>query len=221
MPRKRYSLQSGQKVVGVTTVTGELDLQGLIKWANNLGLDGISQEEYVNTRGNIGTLAHKFIEAFISGEDVPKKTLDKYTGEEIKKAKNCLKSAESWLSKNNIIPLLKEASLVSEKYHYGGTPDLVGYVNGELSIVDFKSGNYLGFAVWLQLVAYGYMVQEIFDEYYPKLKIKKLIIVQVPRVRTESFNTHELDFENTEQYFKAFRHYLAGFYIKRFIEKGY
>ena len=56
-----YKTSDGKRVPGVTTITGMLDKPGLVKWANNLGLQGIDSAEHVKNLARIGTLAHLMI----------------------------------------------------------------------------------------------------------------------------------------------------------------
>jgi ketopantoate reductase len=56
-----YKTPDGKRVPGVTTITGMLDKPGLVKWANNLGLQGIDSTEHVKNLARIGTLAHLLI----------------------------------------------------------------------------------------------------------------------------------------------------------------
>ena len=56
-----YKLEDGTKVPGVTTVLGILNKPALVKWANNLGLQGIDSNKYRDEMADIGTLAHQMI----------------------------------------------------------------------------------------------------------------------------------------------------------------
>ena len=47
-PHTVYRTADGQRVPGVTTVLGILNKPALIKWANNLGLQGIDSATYVD-----------------------------------------------------------------------------------------------------------------------------------------------------------------------------
>ena len=72
----RYYLQDGTLVPGATTVTGLLNKPALVKWANNLGLQGIDSSKYVDKAARVGTLIHSLVEAHITGK---KADLSDYT----------------------------------------------------------------------------------------------------------------------------------------------
>ena len=43
-----YKLANGDIVPGVTTITGRISKPFLVKWANNLGLEGIDYDKYMS-----------------------------------------------------------------------------------------------------------------------------------------------------------------------------
>jgi hypothetical protein len=51
--------------------------------------------------------------------------------------------------------------LVSEVYQFGGTPDAIGRVNGELCLLDWKTSNSVYSDYLLQLAAYRVLWEEI------------------------------------------------------------
>ena len=62
-----YKLANGKRVPGVTTVLGIINKPALVKWANNLGLQGIDSTTYVDGTAKIGTLAHEMIQEYLGG----------------------------------------------------------------------------------------------------------------------------------------------------------
>lgn len=64
----RYYLADGTLVPGATTITGLLNKPALVKWANNLGLQGIDSTKYVDKAAAVGTLIHALVEAHITGK---------------------------------------------------------------------------------------------------------------------------------------------------------
>jgi len=59
---QRYRLR-GEIVPSVTTVLGVINKPWLVSWANNLGLEGVSSEDYVDRTAQQGTIAHMMIQA--------------------------------------------------------------------------------------------------------------------------------------------------------------
>ena len=62
-----YKLANGKRVPGVTTVLGVINKPALVKWANNLGLQGIDSTTYVDETAKVGTLAHEMIQEYLGG----------------------------------------------------------------------------------------------------------------------------------------------------------
>ena len=84
-----YRLADGTKVPGVTTVLGVINKPQLVKWANNLGLQGIDSSSYVDATARIGTLAHEMIQEYLGGPDWDRSA---FTREEIDTAENAVLS---------------------------------------------------------------------------------------------------------------------------------
>ena len=70
LPSEHKPYKIGKKrIPGVTTISGR-DPEGkqmLIGWANKMGLRGICSIAYLNHSANIGTMAHKMVEAHLDG----------------------------------------------------------------------------------------------------------------------------------------------------------
>ena len=81
----QYKLASGTKVPGVTTVLSLLNKPALVKWANNLGLQGIDSNKYRDAAADIGTLAHAMIQAHLQNE---KLDTSQYSAQQIDLAEN-------------------------------------------------------------------------------------------------------------------------------------
>jgi hypothetical protein len=78
-----------------------------------------------------------------------------------------------------------ETPLVSELYKYGGRSDFLGYVNGKLTLLDFKTGRAIYSEHFIQLSAYSGLVNEC----RPELgKIEQYKILNIPREESESFD---------------------------------
>ena len=178
----RYHTADGQRVPGATTITGVLNKPALVKWANNLGLDGIDVTEYVDVLASVGTLVHDMILADVNGTQVDTNT---FTGEQIELAENAFLSYCNWRNAHEVVPVLVEQPLVSEDHQFGGTPDLLAYVDGVLELVDYKSGSGI-FAEHLHQVAGGYRLLVNEHGYKPE----RVRIVRIPRTEDEAFEEH-------------------------------
>jgi len=199
-----YKTEDGKRVCGVTTILNVLNKPALVNWANRIGLEGIEVGKYVDQKANIGTLVHAFIMSHFKNEDVD--TSD-FTAKEIAQAENSLLSFFEWLKSNPIEPILIETPLVSETYSYGGTPDILGKINGDLILLDFKSGSGIYEEAYYQVCAYRQLLIEQGHE------IKKARILNIPRAETEEFQ--EKQFSDFEVGWQIFLHCLGIYNLKK------
>lgn len=147
----RYYLRDGELAVGVTTVLQVLNKPSLVVWANRLGLQGIDSTKVRDQAGDRGTITHLLITSELKNE-VP--DLSEYSQADIDVATLCLNSFREWRKGHTLEIIHVETPLLSEMYRYGGTPDFLGYVNGELTLIDFKSSNAIYGDYYYQLSAY-------------------------------------------------------------------
>lgn len=145
-----YYNQDGIKVPRVTEVLSRMiHSDGLMYWANNMGLKGYKYKDLMTTAANIGTYAHKAIEIYLrdninTEDNIP---------------------FQGFLMWYNI--LTKEQGLSVEVVYvehklacrwFGGTLDCLMKINGKYYLLDFKTSNHVTFSYFLQLAAYRYML---------------------------------------------------------------
>ena len=152
-PRQGYHLKDGRRVPGTTTVINRFkDSGGLIYWAWSEGKAGRDFRETSKTAADAGTLAHAMVEAHI--KKLPDPALDGIPDEIKIKATSAFLAYMEWEAQSKLEILETEIQLVSEKYEFGGTPDAIGYLNGKLSVVDWKSSNAVYADYLIQMAAY-------------------------------------------------------------------
>lgn len=181
-----YRTKDDIRVPGVTTITGELgwDKRVLINWANRIGLEGIEANKYRDDKADIGTLAHLIITNQLQGK---KTDTSDYSKNQIKAAKNSVKSFEAWASDKKIKPILIEEQLISENHKFGGTLDIYAKINSILELIDLKTGKGI-YDEHLVQVGGGYTI--LLEEFnYPFQKVR---ILNIPRSDNEKFD-EELD----------------------------
>jgi hypothetical protein len=83
---------------------------------------------------------------------------------EEQKAKNCVEAALNWFKEHSLTPVKIEDAQYSRKLKICGRPDFIGYIDGTLSVLDYKSTRSIYPEVALQMTAYGYMHEEEFGE---------------------------------------------------------
>ena len=153
----QYKLPDGTKIPGVTTVLGILNKPALVKWANNLGLQGIDSSKYRDEMADIGTLAHQMILDYFKGD---KTDTSEYSSSQIELAENCLLSFWEWEKGHKIEVILAEAKLVSQEYRFGGTIDCFCKLDGQPTLLDFKTGKAIYPEMFCQLAAYEQLLAE-------------------------------------------------------------
>ena len=199
-----YKLHDGTRVPGATTVTGLLNKPYLIKWANNLGLDGIDSSKYVDEAAAAGTLAHALVLEHLTGEKVD---LTQFSKMQIDLAENSILSFFEWEKHHNVEPIWCETPMVSEKMRYGGTIDCLAYIDGDLELIDFKTGKAVYEEYFVQTAAYRELLKE--NGY----DVKRIRILRIGRDETEGFEERVMT--DSSKYFRIFRALLEIYYLKK------
>lgn len=194
-----YHLKDGTRVPGVTTITGVMDKPALVKWANNLGLQGIDSTKYVDGLANIGTLTHYMIECHLNRVEPD---LADYTPNEVDAAKKCFGKFINWermkgMDRENYA--VSEGQLVSEKHRFGGTIDICAVVGGKATLIDIKTAKGI-YGEHKTQVAGGYRLLAEEAGY----GIEDIIILRVGRDDTEGFEEITVPMAESDLHVKRF-----------------
>ena len=208
-PHITYKNSKEKKVVGTTTALNILAKPPLIPWAYNRGRAGLELYESRDKAANIGTIIHARIMAYYLGYEIDTYNI---TPEVWELSENSMKSFFEWAKPRNVKPKLIETPLISEKYQYGGTPDVYGEMDGELTLLDFKTGSGIYPEHFLQLAAYSQLLSE---NEYPH---KKIIILNIPKSEGDSFQVQQISSDNLELQFKKFMHCVEIYYLDKEIK---
>jgi len=157
LPHITYHNEAEKVIPGATTIPGQLDKPALAPAANRLGLAGINSTEHWKGLAWIGTCAHLMVSADMKGE---KPDLKDFSEADIDAAENSYLSYLSWAKDHEIIPILIETPLVSEAWQYGGTVDFYGFIDGTLTVMDYKTGKGIYPEMIMQIIAYSVLLEE-------------------------------------------------------------
>ena len=180
---QRYKVD-GVAVPSVTTILGLMSKPMLIKWANNLGLQGIDSTKYVDETAKIGSLVHERIEAYLSNFTLD---MSDYTPNQVEASHNGFNKFLKWYEENDFQVIATEHQMVSEVYKYGGTCDCYGIKDGKYVLLDFKTGKAIYDEYFVQLAAYVNMLLE------EGKSVDKVILLRIGRNEEEGFDFREID----------------------------
>jgi len=204
-----YQLANGSRVPGVTTILGVLNKPALVKWANNLGLQGIDSSKYVDDKAAIGSLAHAMIEAYLSGE---KCDTSEYSQAQISQAETCLIKFWDWEKEHRIVPILCETPMVSEEWKFGGTIDCIAEVDGKDTLLDFKTSKGIFPEMLTQLSAYQHLSE------VNGYSVHHARIIRIGRNEDEGFEDRAIN--NLSKQWDLFTHCLAIYQLQNEIKRG-
>jgi len=165
-PKDGYKNAAGQKIPGVSDITGRfMDRSRIIWWAFNRGKQG-HPKLYDDSALDIGTAVHMMAEMDL--RDQPDDDIEFYLQATLREPEHRQKAATSfaawraWRAQFHVEAHAQEASLVSETLQYGGTLDIVAKVRNSLALIDIKttSTGEVYEDHLLQLVAYGILWEE-------------------------------------------------------------
>jgi hypothetical protein len=189
-----YKTQDGKRVPGVTTILGVLNKPALMHWAWKLGTQGIDYRAFRDDKADIGTLAHAMILDHNRGRQTD---TSGFTPAQVDMAENSFLKYLDWEKAFTVDPVLVEEPLVSEEFRFGGTMDNYCMLNGEPTLVDYKTGKGIYTEYFYQVAAYK---QILLEHGYP---VTKIMILRIGRDEMEGFEVREII--NTVPYFEVFR----------------
>lgn len=199
-----YKTPDGTRVPGATTITGLLNKPHLVKWANNLGLEGIDSSKYTDEAAAVGTLAHEMVQAHLQGFEVD---TSMYSPIQVDLASNAVLSFLEWQSRHTIQPIICETPMVSAKLRFGGTVDCYCLLDGVPTLLDFKTGKAIYDEYFVQVSAYKELLLEAGHP------VERVQILRIGRDETEGFEERAIT--DTTKYFNIFANLLDIYYIKK------
>ncbi len=198
-----------QKIVGCTTALGVLAKPALIPWAYKRGRDGLELYETRDKSANVGTIVHARIMGYFLDYEIDDYNISKEVWDFTEES---MKSFYEWIKPRNVKPILVETPLISNKYRYGGTPDIYGEMDGQLTLLDFKTGSGIWDEHFLQAAAYSQLLTE---NSYPHTKI---IILNIPKSKGDHFSVENISTSELDLEFKKFMHCVEIYYLDKEIK---
>lgn len=124
-----------------------------------------------------GTMAHAWIEAHLQGQEIGLEALPE-------PARNAVEAFIQWKSEHHLEVIKTEQTFYNCKLHYAGTADCVARVDGELTLLDWKTA--AGIYMEMALQAWGYALadeSENADRLYRQVAIGRFGKDGTPEVR--------------------------------------
>lgn len=177
------------KVPSVTSVLGIIHKPALLPWAVNNTVELIRasigsgvehsesflEEVYAQAKkesgrikqaaADIGTQAHELLEHYPESANPP----------DDGPVRNCYDAGVSWLTSHQIQWVVKECPVYSRRYRYSGRLDGIAYIDGVLSLVDWKSSKGVYPEFRLQTAAYV----KAYEEEHPSEVIQQRILIRL------------------------------------------
>lgn len=183
-----YKNKNDKEIPSVTTIIGEnlgWGKEALMKWAS---VKKLNYEEIRDNSASIGTITHEMIHCYLTKKPFP--MFVEYSKEQINEAKDKFNRFLEWEKGNPFQLIASEILLVSEKYQYGGTIDIIGILNidNNLSIIDIKTSNWVWPEMLIQIAAYGKLWEE-----NNKTKIQAYYILNIDRLYGFKYLDNEFD----------------------------
>jgi hypothetical protein len=179
-PKQGYTNAAGEKVPGTNDITGRYGDKGaLIHWAHKQGQAGLPL--YERSALDIGSAVHKMAELDLIGasDREIETSLHNYLSapNHLEMANTSFRAFREWREQCRVRVIQQEISLVSERYQYGGTPDLIALVNNSVGILDFKTGKTVYPEMKIALAAHA----NLWNEANPKMTIDTYHLIVLPK----------------------------------------
>lgn len=175
-----YYNQDGIKVPRVTEILSKMiHSDGLMYWANNMGLKGYRYKDIMNAASNIGTIAHNAIEKFLQ-ENIKSENNIPFMG--------FMMWYNAVLEGTGCKPEIVYIEHKMACKWFGGTLDGLIRIGNRLFLIDFKTSNHITYNYFLQIAAYRYMLRVV-----ENIVVDGVIVLQLDK-EEPGFNEYLLDF---------------------------
>jgi hypothetical protein len=210
---QRYYTSTGQMVPGSTTILGVVGKPHLVRWANNLGLEGIDSDKYRDEAAATGSALHYLVECYLLDREPD---VSDITPAQLERAQLGLTAFKQWRDDEapDLQPLGIEIRLVSDEYRFGGTIDLYALIRGRYTLVDYKTAASVYIEHKAQVTSYVRLAQE------SGLRVQDAVIIQLPRVEDAPYVAHKLIPAHMTLYWRLFRWAHEGYDLNKTLKKA-
>jgi hypothetical protein len=162
-PKSGYKNAAGVQVPGTGDINGRfMDRSRLMYWAYNRGKQGVKL--YDDSALDIGSCVHTMAELDLKG--IPDADIEFYAAttltdpEMLDKARVSFKAFRAWRSDFHVTAHVQEASLVSERFQFGGTLDTIAVIRNGLGMLEFKTSAEVYEDHLMQMGGYSFLWEE-------------------------------------------------------------
>lgn len=210
-PKNGYLNAAGQAIPGTNDITGRYkDAGALIHWAHKQGQQGLPL--YARSALDIGSAVHRMAELDLRGaadREIEASLHDFLSApNHIEMANASFKAFRQWREQCRVRPLSQEVPLVSEKYQYGGTPDLIAVINNGIGLVDFKTGKAVYAEMKVALSAHG----NLWNEAKPAQRLDSYHLIILPK-DGGAFQHHA--YETLDREWELFKLYREAYALEK------
>lgn len=171
-----YTTKTGEHVPGCSGICKLGDsLDGLMYWAYSCGRKGIDFTKARDEAAEIGTVAHFFIECFLTDSEPD---VSEYSPYVVEIARNAFAKFTDFWEAGGYRPLYSELQMASTLHRYGGTLDCIALDRDDAKcLFDFKATSGHWPSHGFQLAGY----RNLFEENNPGEKIERFCVVRIPK----------------------------------------
>jgi hypothetical protein len=163
-PKQGYFNAAGQPIPATGDINGRfMDRSRLLYWAFNRGKQGCAKL-YENDALDIGSCVHTMAELDLKGAEDDRIMFYARTTltdpEQLEKALISFRAFRQWRAEFHVEAYVQEASLVSERYQFGGTLDTIAIIRGGRGLLEFKTSAEVYEDHLMQMAAYSILWEE-------------------------------------------------------------
>ena len=206
----KYKLSDGTVVPGVTTVLNQLgwNKNALMAWARKTAMEGLDPNKVRDQAAEVGTIVHEMISAFLKKKEL---NLAIYSADDINKARIAFDGFITWWNSAKLHYEFSEIKIVSDKYKFGGTLDLIARNNGTRCLIDFKTSNGIYPEYKVQVAAYKKLADQA------EMPIDQCYLLHISK-ENGTITTMILNDKVLRSGWKVFQHALALYNLQKEME---